>query len=136
VRPVGVEALPLFAPAWDRYGPPFTREPLARASDPAPSHEAAARALPAAKAQQAQIHAYLIGVGPVGATAREIAAALGWTLEQVDRRMAEMRDAAMVSTQNGKDPSRFPGSLPLERREGCCVHLARCYATAALRKVS
>ena len=121
------------AAPWDRYGFPFTREPLARSSDPAPSHEAAARALPAAKAQQAQIHAYLLGIGPVGATAREIAAALGWTMEQVDRRMAEMRDAAMISTRNGKDQLQFPGSLPLERREACCVHVARTYANSSPR---
>jgi len=112
-------------PPWDQYGFPFTREPLARSGDPTTSHEAAAAYLPQAKAQQAQIHAYLRGVGPRGATAREIATALGWTMEQVDRRMSEMRDAAMVSTRNGKDG---PGCLPLERREGCAVHVAREYA--------
>jgi anthranilate phosphoribosyltransferase len=110
------------APPWERYGHPFTREPLARSSDPETSREAAAAYLPHAKAQQAQIHAYLLGVGQRGATAREIATALGWTIEQVDRRMAEMRDGAMVSTRNGRDG---PGCLPLERREGCCVHVAR-----------
>jgi len=115
------------APPWERYGHPFTREPLARASDPPTSHEAAAAYLPHAKAQQAQIHAYLRGVGPTGATAREIAAALGWTMEQADRRMAELRDAGLVSTRNGKDG---PGCLPLERREGCAVHVAREFARA------
>ena len=39
-----------------------------------------------------------------------------------------MRDAALISTRNGKDPAVFPGSLPLERRDGCCVHVARIYA--------
>jgi len=115
------------APPWARYGPPFTREPLARSGDPTTSHEAAAAYLPHAKAQQAQIHAYLRGVGPTGATAREIAAALGWTMEQADRRMAELRDAGLVSTRNGKDG---PGCLPLERREGCAVHVAREFARA------
>ena len=112
-------------PPWDRYGPPFTREPLARSSDPETSRAAAAAYLPHAKAQQAQIHAYLRGVGPGGATAREIATALEWTMEQVDRRMSELRDAGLVSTRNGKDGA---GCLPLERREGCCVHVAREYA--------
>jgi hypothetical protein len=114
------------APPWERYGHPFTREPLARSSDPDTSREAAAAYLPHAKAQQAQIHAYLIGVGAQGATAREIATALGWTMEQVDRRMSEMRDAAMVSTYNAKDG---PGCLgPKVTRDGCCVHIAREYA--------
>jgi len=39
--------------------------------------------------------------------------------------MAELRDAGLVSTRNGKDG---PGCLPLERREGCAVHVAREYA--------
>jgi hypothetical protein len=123
------------APPWERYGPPWTREPLARSGDPTTSHEAAAAYLPHAKAQQAQIHAYLRGVGPGGATAREIATALGWTMEQVDRRMSEMRDGAMISTYNGgPDPAKGrvgPGHLaPKVTREGCCVHIAREFARA------
>ena len=123
-------ALPL---PWDRYGWPHTREPLARSSDPGPSHDAAAAYLPHAKAQQAQIHAYLIGVGPGGATAKEIGEALGYGDVRVSRRIAEMRDAAMVSTYNGgEDVAKRragPGNLaPLRQRAGCCVHVARCYA--------
>ena len=125
------------APPWSRYGHPFTREPLARTSDPPTSHEAAAAYLPHAKAQQAQIHAYLRGVGPRGATSKEIGRALRYGDDGVTvaRRIAEMRDAAMVSTYDGKPGKPFPdgpGHLLQDEsrapREGSCVHVAREYA--------
>jgi DNA-binding transcriptional ArsR family regulator len=113
------------APPWRRCGHPFVRQPLARASDPATSHEAALRAAAEAEPQRLLIVGFLRACGTVGATAREMARANDMTIEQVDRRMAELREAGLVSTRNGKDG---PGCLPLERREGCAVHVAREFA--------
>lgn len=107
------------------YGYPHTREPLARAEGPQTSRDAAVRAFADQAAQQSIIHNFLRGRGALGTTAREIATGTGLTMEQVCRRLPEMRDAAMASTANGKDG---PGCLPLERREGCCLHWAREWA--------
>ncbi len=78
------------------YGPPFVHAPLARSGDPETSHEAAAGYLAAAEVQAAQIHAALLAMGPRGGTYVEIADALGWEPVVVARRLAALREAALI----------------------------------------
>ena len=123
------------APPWRRYGFPHTREPGVRSAGPDTSRAAAVRVRSEQDRQQLAIHAYLIGVGPHGATAKEIAFALDWGEGgnvKVSRRIAEMRDGAMISTYDGKPdepPPDGPGHLTQDAdhapREGCAVHIAR-----------
>lgn len=72
--------------------------PLARASDPETSHEAARAYADAAATQAGQLDAYYRGAGARGATHWEAARDLGWTPEQVARRLAGLRDASLLFT--------------------------------------
>ncbi len=72
--------------------------PLARASDPETSHRAARAYADAAATQAGQLDAFYRGCGERGATHFEAAAALGWTPEQVARRLAGLRDAGLLVT--------------------------------------
>lgn len=62
--------------------------PRARVTDPAPSHEAARKAVAFAGTHEEKILAYLAKVFPGSATAEQIAHGTGLTFVQVDRRRA------------------------------------------------
>lgn len=96
-----VKDLPLFGgpKPWDLSS---VRPPLARLSDPAPSHEAARNYVPDADAQNKMIVGYFRGVGSKGATYGEAALALGFTHEQVARRGAGLRQAKLIYSFDGK----------------------------------
>lgn len=102
-RSVGAEGLPLFV-APQRAPPPWRQTaalvhpPLARARDPETSHAAAAAYTDEAATQNGQLDAYYVGCGVGGATFWEAARDLGWTPEQVARRLAGLREAGLLVT--------------------------------------
>lgn len=73
----------------------------ARASDPATSHAAAARAVRFAGSHSARILAVLKECGPY--TADNLAQATGLTVVQVDRRMSELRAKGLTRVSKWGD---------------------------------
>lgn len=67
--------------------------PRARATDPAPSHDAAARSRQFAGSHEDLI---LQGLAEGPATAHELEPLIGLTVVQIDRRIAEMRRKGLV----------------------------------------
>ena len=78
----------------DQLGLDFERRPMARAMDPATSHQAARRALAFRQGHAARI-LEAVRDRP-GSTAAQIAEATGLTVVQVDRRRVELRRAGLV----------------------------------------
>ena len=125
--PVGVEGCPLFEGVRPPWSTQDVRPPVARASDPPASHEAAIRALPNARDQEKWIVGVLLGFGAMGGTAKEIAAVLPWGEKGdviVSRRLSGLRDAGYLITYSGR-PEKGRGHLvPALERDGCHVHVA------------
>jgi len=119
---------PPWAPA--RFEPPFVTEPLARNSDPGPSHRAAEAAFASLAPQSAAIVHCLRGMGARGGTAFEIAEALGygWDSVIVSRRIAGLRVTYVLSLDGEQ------GRPLLERKHRghrpMTVHIAREFARA------
>lgn len=125
--PVGAEKLPL----WDqrRFEAPYVTPPLARASDPATSHAAAQAAFPSAREQGKHIAACLLGIGPRGATAEELAWHLNggthegpWDSVIVSRRIAGLR-LNHVYSYDGED-GRPEVTRLSQRGRPMAVHVA------------
>jgi len=88
---------------------------LARRTDPATSHNAAAK-VPTFKAKhEAAIYAAICDCPKFGATAKEIAIATGLTDVQVNRRLADMGRRRLIERNAHMDCSGF------WQRNGCCV---------------
>lgn len=110
-------------PPWDRFGLAYVGPPAARRTDPSTSHDAARGYLPDAEKQNAQIVAYLRGVGARGATYYEIAEGLRWEPVQVARRLAALRRAGLLYSFDGR-----AARLRLVRagagHRSCALHVA------------
>lgn len=79
--------------------------PRARKTDPVTSHLAAEKVGFFRETHAAKIANYLRGISPEGATAKEIAEAIGLTVVQVDRRTVELQRAGLIQVRqvNGDD---------------------------------
>lgn len=86
-------------------------DPVARASDPDTSHEAAASMVDEAQNQRIQIYAWLVGHGPM--TADELDEALGFRLTSSGRRLPELRETGKVRMTEEKRKTRSGRSARL-----------------------
>lgn len=100
-----------------------------RARDPITSTDAARRVSRAAQAQVDLIRDALLGLGPRGATYKELDDRFGWPHPTAARRMADLVRVGDALHFDGRD------GRPLVKRAGCAIYVATGYALLAAQRV-